>query len=72
MEQLDRRPRLGEPISRFQPQQSAADHHDGPLPRGQRQQEIDVAAVAERMHAGNIDAGQVKPEGRGARGKHQA
>ena len=71
MDQRHRRAGLGEAIGRFEPEQSAADHHHALLLRGQRQQQIDVAAVAERMHAGEVGAGHVEPQRRRAGGQHQ-
>ena len=62
---------LGEAIGRFQAEQAAADHDDALLLRGERQQKIDVAAVAERMHAGKIGARHVEPQRRRAGGQHQ-
>ena len=46
-----RRAGLGEAVGRFQAEQTAADHDDALLRCCQLQQQIDVAAVAERMHA---------------------
>ena len=71
MNQRHRRAGLGEPVGRFQSEQSAADHDHALLLRGQRQQQIDVAAVAKRMHAGKIGAGHVQPQRRRAGGQHQ-
>ena len=71
MHQRHRRAGLGEAISRFEAQQSAADHHHALLLRSQRQQQIDVAAVAERMHAGEVGARHVEPQRRRACGQHQ-
>ena len=69
--QRHRRAGLGEAVGRFQSEQAAADHDDALLLRGQRQQQIDVAAVAEGVHAGKIGAGHVEPQRRRAGGKHQ-
>ena len=71
MDQRHRAAGLGEPIGRFETEQSAADHHDALLLRRQRQQQIDVAAVAKGMHAGEIGAGHVEPQRRRAGGQHQ-
>ena len=71
MNQRHRRAGLGETIGRFQSQQSAADHDDALLLRGQRQQQIDIAAVAKGVHAGKIGAGHVEPQRRRAGGQHQ-
>ncbi len=71
MDQRHRRARLGEPISRFETEQPAADHDHAPLLRRQGQQQIDVAAIAKGMNACEIGAGHVEPQRRGARGQHQ-
>ena len=71
MDQRHRRAGLGKAVSRFQPEQSAADHDDALLLRGKRQQQIDVAAVAKGMHAGKIGAGHVQAQRRRAGGEHQ-
>jgi len=63
--------RLGEAVSRFQTEQSATDHDDALLLRRQRQQQVDVPAVAEGMHARQIDAGHAKPQRRRAGGQHE-
>ncbi len=51
MQQGHRRAGFGEAVGGFQTEQPAADHHDRFPARGQRQQQIDVAAVAEGVHA---------------------
>ena len=71
MNQRDRRAGLGQAVGRLQPEQSAADHDDALLLRGERQQQIDVAAVAKGMHAGEIGAGHVEPQRRRTGGQHQ-
>ena len=51
MQQRHRRAGFREAIGRFESEQSAADHDDALLARGERQQQIDIAAVAEGVHA---------------------
>ena len=57
-----RRARLGKAIRRLESQESAPDHDDRSLAGGKRQQQIDIAAIAECMHAGKIGAGNVEPQ----------
>ena len=71
MDQGHRRAPLGEAISGLQPQQSAADHDDALLAGGERQQQIDVPAVAKGVHTGEIGAGNVEPQRRRAGGKNK-
>ncbi len=54
MQQRHRRAGFRQPIGRFQAEQPAADHHDGLLARGKREQQIDIAAVAEGVDASKI------------------
>ena len=71
MHQRHRRAGLGKPISRFEAEQSAADHHHALLLRSQRLKKIDLAAITERMHAGEVGTRHVEPQRRRACGQHQ-
>ena len=71
MQQRHRRAGFCQPIGRFEAEQSAADHDDGLLARGEREQQIDIAAVPEGMHAREIVARHVEPQRRRAGGEHQ-
>jgi hypothetical protein len=71
MHQRHRRAGLGEPVGGFKSKQSAADHHHALLLRSQRQQQVDVPAVAKRVNAGEIRAWYVQPQRRRARGQDQ-
>ena len=63
MQQRYRRAGFREPIGRFQSQQAAADHDDRLLARRERQQQIDIAAVAEGVHAGKVGPGTLSRSG---------
>ena len=71
MDQVDLRAGLGKAVGRFQSQQAAADHHHSLLAGCERQQEIDIAAVAKGVDAGEIGAWYVEPQRRRAGGKDQ-
>ena len=71
VQQRHRRSGLGEAVSRFESEQTTADHDDA-LPGGrERQQQVDVAGIAEGVHAGEIGAGHVEPQRRRADGEHE-
>ena len=69
--QGDARTGLGKAIGGFEAEQSAADHDDASLLRGQCQQQIDIAAVAKGVHAGKFGAGHIQPQRRRAGRQHQ-
>src|SRR5205807_3688884 len=71
VDQVDLRAGLGKTVGRFQSQQAAADHHHTLLTDCERQQEIDIAAVAEGVDAGKIGAWYVESQRRRAGGKDQ-
>ncbi len=62
---------LGKPIGRLQSEQPAADHDDALSRSRQRQQQVDVPAVAKRIHSLEFGARHVEPQRHRARGKDQ-
>ena len=62
---------LGKTMGRLQSEQSAADHDDTLLAGSQRQQPIDIAAVAKGVDACQVGARQIQPQRGRTGGKHQ-
>ncbi len=71
MHDRDRGAGLGEAVARFQPQQSAADHHGARCSARSHKHGRDVISRAEREHTRKVDAGQRKPDGFRTRGEHK-